>query len=179
MKLTKTLISLALVVTSFCANANLVVNGGFETGNFSGWKKVANFTGVENTAAQSGTYGAALGNMNGIGTISQNISTAAGGDYQLSYWFTSDGQTPNYFGVLWNGTQIAGSQISNGAAIAYTNFVFMLVGTGSDTLTFQERNDPGYLGLDTVTLNRIPEPGSLALVGLGIVALGLSRRRSR
>lgn len=183
MKLKKTLISLALLAASVGANANLVVNGDFETGNFSGWNVSANATGVTTGSyAQSGTYGAALGHVGGLGTIAQTISTTAGASYDLSYWFFSDGGTPNYFDVLWNGVQIAGSQESNAAAFAYTDFTFTVVGTGSDTLTFRERNDPSWQGLDTISLelsNNVPEPGSLVLVGLGLAALGLSRRRSR
>jgi hypothetical protein len=34
-----------------------------------------------------------------------------------------------------------------------------------------------YLGIDDVSVKPVPEPATLSLVGLGVVALGLRRRR--
>src|SRR4030095_1034795 len=35
-----------------------------------------------------------------------------------------------------------------------------------------------YIGIDTVTVNRVPEPGTIALISLGLVGFIARRRRS-
>jgi hypothetical protein len=74
------------------AQANdLVVNGGFETGDFTGWTTPASPAGdpfwmaVTNTSPNSGVYGAHIGAYPDIGTISQTIATTPGAQYILTF----------------------------------------------------------------------------------------------
>ena len=55
-----------------------VTNGGFETGDFTGWVQTgdASFTGIDTFAARSGTYGAFFGPTS-VGGISQSFATVA------------------------------------------------------------------------------------------------------
>src|SRR3954467_1569574 len=97
----KTLCVAALLcIPAFAANANLVVNGGFETGTFSGWTLV-DTSGLSNVGsdpafAHSGTYHANLGTApvppgpSNIGSLSQNLGTAPGSLYSLSFWLAND-----------------------------------------------------------------------------------------
>jgi PKD repeat protein len=82
------------------AAGNIVSNGGFETGGFSGWNTSGNFASTSvNTGsvyAHSGTYGAILGPVGSLGYLSQTLTTTPGTSYLLSFWLNSpDGQTPN------------------------------------------------------------------------------------
>jgi len=165
-----------LSLSAINAHADLITNGGFETGDFTGWTQGGNlgFTGVSGSLyAHTGSYGAQLGPVGSDGTLSQTFATVAGKTYGLAYWMESDGGTPNDFSASINSTTLFSA--TNIPAQAYTQYAFYFVGTGSDTLTFSFRDDPGFLGLDDVSV--IPEPASLALLGIGLAGLGLSRRR--
>ncbi len=54
------------------------------------------------------------------------------------------------------------------------------VGTGNDTVTFRNlASNDNYAGLDAISLQEVPEPGTIAIMGFGLCALGLLRNRFR
>jgi hypothetical protein len=138
---------------------NLLVNGGFETGNFNGWSLSGNtgFTSVTNSPfyVHSGSFGAALGPIGSEGFISQTLATTAGKPYIVSFFLRSDGGTPNRFLASWDG-QTFFNQVNiptNGPANTWMPFAFTEVATDASTaLQLGFRNDPGYLGLDDVAV---------------------------
>ncbi len=180
---------------------NIVVNGGFETGDFSGWATQGNFVlvaGGKNYGgfdfgghgAHGGTYFAALGTVSSLGSISQTLATVAGQTYTLDFFVAGDGGSPNELKVNWGGTVVFDQTgIPNQG---YVEHKLQLTATGPSTkLTFWERNDPGYLALDDVSVTgpgangqgetpTSPEPASLALFGVGGLAMfGYARLRRR
>jgi hypothetical protein len=171
-----------LLLASSAARADLVTNGGFETGDFTGWNVTNdNLSFVYSSdplyGPHSGTYEALLGAYGSDGTLSQTISDVAGQTLQLVYWIASDGNAPNDFSALWNGNVIAGSALSNVGKTGYVEYIFKVIATGSDVLAFNERNDNGFLSLDDVSLNVVPEPGTLVLLGAGLAGFVAFRRR--
>jgi hypothetical protein len=76
--------SVAVTVTS----ASVIVNGGFETGNFTGWTN-AGATSIS-TTAHSGTYSAMVGSanpFNGDSSIRQTFTAPAGTGHTLTFWY--------------------------------------------------------------------------------------------
>ncbi len=175
-------IAVALLTTS-AAHANLVKNGGFETGDFTGWTLTNDtnsfvFGSDPGTSyvPHSGNYEALLGAYGSDGILSQTISDTAGQTMTLTYWLASDGNAPSDFSASWDGKVIADSVLTNIVQQGYIEYSFRVTGTGSDTLSFNERNDFGFLSLDDVSLS-VPEPGTLGLLGAALIGLGAMSRR--
>jgi hypothetical protein len=52
-----------------------------------------------------------------------------------------------------------------------------VIGTGSDVLEFDTSNYPAAFVLDDVSVEATPEPGTMLLLGFGLVAVAAARFR--
>ena len=173
--------------------ANLVTNGGFETGNLTGWSLTGVTSGpayngidygVDAADAYSGNYGAFFGPPGGIMTLSQTLSTTPGTNYTISFWLAQDTDvTPGYTNSL---AVLLGSTTAYSATnIAAQDYTFYTVSgvasTASDLLRFSFRNDAGYFSLDDVSViastSSTPEPATLFLIAPVLGGFLFLRRR--
>jgi hypothetical protein len=177
------LVTLIVGVTSAgYATAGIVSNGGFETGDFTGWMLSGNtdFVGVTTGIAHTGDFAAFFGPDQSLGFLSQTLATTVGTTYELNFFLASDGQTPSDFLVTFGGTTFEQVDLP---AFPYVSESFTVAATGSSTLLqFGFRDDNGFLNLDDVSVSAVPEPGSLPLSCFGAVGIlaytRLSRQRS-
>ena len=113
---------LLLVATARSAN-NLITNGDFEAGNFTGWTVTHAPSGsdifVEHGPGPDTTFGAFFGATGAdFDSISQSFATTPGSFYTLSFFYqVTDINMPisasNGFDVLWNGVSVGGDLFRN------------------------------------------------------------------
>jgi hypothetical protein len=181
------------------AGPNLVTNGSFEDGS-SGW--ILQGVGVTSQYwARTGTAVIGTGCV-GIGCVdsyssgayfAQTLDTSIGSEYALSLWVVESGAGPSALSVFWNGLLV--DLIANPAhntlrydrqtGLNTANWVQYkfdhLTATSSSTaLEIHGRHDPAGIFFDDISVamkgaTDVPEPTSLALLGIG--ALALTRRR--
>ncbi len=167
--------------------ANLVINGDFENGISGGapssWTLVSGNYSLNQANYHSSfpTIALDLGTF-ASSEISQNINLVAGCDYTLSletydfrsqpdstvsHQFSIDGNT---FDVLALGSQTIETQ----------SFSFTASTSGLSTLslaTVGGSSPDANNWIDNIAIEKVPEPSSTALLGLGGLALILRRRR--
>ena len=170
---------------SMAAHANLVTNGDFETGDFSGWTASIDpvWDGVDSNAPQAGTFAAFFGNPAGTSTISQTLATVAGTTYNINFWLMAEADAtgvsaPNSFSFEWDGAAGAPAIVDSGP-FGYTHFGYQLVASSaSTTLAFSFSDDVAFWDFDSVDVTAAaPEPTSLALVLGALGGLVAVRRR--
>ena len=198
--------ALGFIFFSFGAQANLVLNGSFETGTSPGASYTALGTGSTAIAdwsitsgsidyiggywqAHDGTRSIDLdGTSAGTIRASQSIATSIGQQYLVSFWMAGnpDG-TPNIktvdvsFGS--SGAQIfkfddTGFSKTN-MGWKLESFLYTATGTLSD-LSFQSATQGAYgPALDDVSVTAVPEASTWAMMILGFAGVGFTAYRRK
>ncbi len=186
---------------------SLIVNGGFETADFTGWTLAGDpatanyglmpwFAPYFEVPSHTGVYSAYFAGFGTFDTFSQTVTTSVGANYTLDFYMQHYVSSPlggnssllppvDGFEVLVDAT--TDLSVTSAPAFGYTEYSYAFTGTGSDTLTFGGASTFGLYSMDDVSIvydaspvTGTPEPGSMALlIGLGLSGGVYSRRWSR
>jgi hypothetical protein len=166
--------AVAAFVLPNIASADLVFNGGFESGDFTGWILSGNpIPGIVDMAnPHSGQFAADLTALDSQSFMEQFLATTPGAMYDLTYFldvskpFTS-GTVVEFLAQV-NGVTVFDQ--TNIPPQPYTRYSFPFIATGISTdLKFGFRYDAEAFFLDDISVNAVPEPSSLWL-GLVVTA---------
>jgi hypothetical protein len=181
---------LAAAVLSACATAsaaNLVDNGGFESGNFAGWSLAGNtgYTGVGTVgvfgiAPTEGSFLAYFGAIGSDTVMTQSLAVTSSSHYTVSFDLADDGASSGQdFSASFGGTSLLSL---NSLSSSFTHYSFDVLG-GTGVLQFGARNDPNYWLLDNVSVTQstaaVPEAASSTMLMAGIALLGFAALRRR
>jgi len=177
----------SILLAAGSARADLIVNGGFETANFTGW---------ETESASSGSLFGVLGGQTHTGdyaagfaaflyqpdAIYQIVPTVAGQQYMLTFWLWNSAPHGNdYFSVSWEGTtvlELGPLDVTDG----WEQHTLILTATMSGSeLRFASYDFYEFIYLDDVSLvplgAAVPSPASATLGVIGAGMMLLRRRR--
>jgi hypothetical protein len=180
------ILAAACAATGAHAAPNLVANGGFETGDLTGWVQTGDPTLAGATCASGfgaggsscAAFFSTFGDTSGI--LQTLTGLTVGQTYDVSFAFESSSAATTGINASFGGQTLLDLTAAPAATPGYTDYSFDVVATSStETLSFGLKDDFDFVELDDVNVSAVPEPGSLALICTGLVAIAfVSRRRS-
>jgi VCBS repeat-containing protein len=146
------------------AGPTITVNGGFETGDLTGWSAsgvAVDFLGI---GGEFGNYTA----RSSSGSLQQDFATMAAQHYTVSFYVAGDAEASSSgFSVLWDGVQIFAQ---SNVTLGFTHYTFDVVADSDPTtaLSFGLSSDGSGLLLDQVKVE--PTPGPATETSSGTIA---------
>lgn len=190
-----TAIFAAVTMTASVAHATPFTNGDFEQ-QLSGWTYSGNLALATpvyfgaGTATKNGNNMVAFnaGDQPANAVLTQTFDTIAGATYvvKFGYGMTNGERSQELDASVLDsdGTSLASLNAQEYRSGDLETFMFDFIAiSSSSTLKFVDNanNDSNSLDgmLDNVSVTNVPEPGTISLLALGVLGLGISRRANK
>ncbi len=175
--LLKMALGAVLLYAPAVVRASLITNGGFETGDFTGWTVSTN--NALFVRCGDAFHPARTGNCDSRfyssipNSLTQNIITTSSSSYALDFWLEYEIGAFNQsgtFSVTWRGVTIFSSTDGN-SSVLYTHEIFpnLSANSGSTALIFAGNGVMSRYLLDDVNLvanSTVPEPGTFVFIAV-------------
>jgi len=184
-KILLALTAVAALSVAYPAKANLIINPGFETGDFTGWTTAGDMT-IEGTingiAPHSGNFQADA--AFGSGSLAQSFATTPSASYTIDFFAANNNSgfpQSVTLAVNWGGTTIFSHLFTSNTG--YTEYTFTETASGSSTsLGFTVSGLTGVFLFDDISVTPagvgVPDGGStVSLLGCALLGLAALRRK--
>ena len=179
-------------INSTANAATYLVNGSFETGDYTGWVRSGYGDGIvtgervvtsaveggETYTPESGNYFVEEGPVGSDGYLSQTFTDTPGTLLTVSGWVIGNGigtASNDFVDFIFDGTTYVA--VDPVPEQPWTQYSFNVIATGTDTFSLAFRDDPSGDGLDNFSITNTPSvtplPAALPLFATGLGAMGL------
>ncbi len=195
------LCALILLIARPASATSILLNGGFESGDLTGWQRLPacqcqqsafNITSPTG-GAHSGTYRMSFaGDLNlflingSEDAIAQTVETVPGQHYELNFWLRTTGNAPPFccaseMRVQWNGAVVLTLPTIQPSSTYVLYTLSLLALDTSSTLRLGAMNLTGGTHIDDISLDPIhaPEPAAFGLLALGLMLTAAKRYAKR